>query len=187
MDHTPTTKDSILERIEAAANAIDEVVAGMTDEQLLRGKADGGWSGRDILAHLAADLRWFTAQFEALLEEREPTAAEAFTSSAPPDPRFNLSTQDGRNAAQYEMNRHLSLDEVRQRFAEYRKRAANAIARIPADQFNKQYTIVPLQHMMQVRPARDGEEGWPLWRWISGNTWHHFEDHLKDLEVAARH
>jgi hypothetical protein len=184
MDDAPTTKQDILERNRRAADAIDRVLAELTDEQFLAVPAGGGWSARDVLAHLGADVRWMSAQLAAALEGRAPTELEAFGTEDPPPAGADLSTQDGRNAAQHERYRHLPLDEVRATWARYRDHIAGLIERIPDDQFAVSHTFAPLGHLGHVRPAAEGEEGWPLWRWLAGNTWYHFEDHLADFEAA---
>jgi hypothetical protein len=185
VDDAPTTKEPILERSRCAIEAIDRALASLNDDQLVARPDRGGWSLRDVLAHMAADLRWFSEQLEAKLGDRLPDDAAAFTALRPPPEGVDLSTQDGRNAAQYELNRHLLLDEVRERWVTYRERVLAAVEGLPDGGFSVPHTIAQHGFAGHVRPASEGEEGWPLWRWIAGNAWHHFEDHFRDFEAAA--
>jgi len=186
MDEEPRTKTAISDRFRAAYTAFDEALGKLTDAQMLAPGPEGAWSARDVLAHVAADHRWFAGQMVAALEDREPTAAECFGDVSPPGPEHDLTTQDGRNRLQWEQNRHLSLGEVRGGHREYRAKLEAAIERLPEDQMEKPYAIEMLGFVGRVRRAREGEQGYPLWQWLRGNTWHHYEDHLKDIEAAAR-
>lgn len=184
-DDIPRTKQPILDRFQRACSAFDEALAKLSDEQLLARPAGGGWSARDVLAHVSADNRWFGAQLQACAEDRLPGALESYGTDEPPPPGADLSTQDGRNAAQHERNRGKALEEIRREHAEYRARLLELIRALPDAEFERDYAIADNGHIGWVRPATESEQGFPLWRWLQGNTWHHYEDHLPEIQAAA--
>ncbi len=185
MDDALRTKNAILQRNRDAAARVDRAINALSDEQMLAVSPGGGWSPRDIVAHMGGDLRWFAEQLEALRDGREPSTIRAFGTEDLPTGGHDMSTQDGRNAAQHELLSTLSLNEVRQRWDDYRARVDELIRELPPDSLEVSHTIAPVGEPGQVRPAESGEQGWPLWRWIAGITWYHFEDHAGDLEAAA--
>lgn len=181
MQDVPRSRRAILERFHSAAASLDDALGRLTDEQMLASPA-GGWSSRDVIAHIAADHRWFAGQLLANAEGRMPTALECYGTDEPPDPRHDLATQDGRNAAQYERNRAKGLQDVRDDLVRYRSALLDLIEALPESEFELPYALEPRGHVGWVHPARSGEEGFPLWRWMQGNTWHHYEEHLRDLQ-----
>lgn len=185
MDDAPTTKDAILQRNRDAAARVDRAINALSNEQMLAVSPGGGWSPRDVLAHMGGDLRWFAEQLESLRDGREPSTVNAFGTEDLPTAHHDMSTQDGRNAAQHELLSTLSLDEVRQRWCDNRARLDELIRELPPDSLEVPHTIVPVGETGHVRPAEPGEQGWPLWRWIAGVTWSHFEIHARDLDAVG--
>lgn len=183
MTDIPTTKATIQERNAAAFAAFDAVLAAVPADAWERPGTVGEWSLKDTLAHLASP--WLDGQLEAYLDGREPTAMETFGYEDVPGPEWDLATNDGANGWRYTLERDLTLDEVGQRYADYRQRSDAVIARLPEDAFGREFTLLPLGHWGRLAPA-DATAPWsqPLWRWISGHTWHHAEDHLADFEAA---
>jgi uncharacterized damage-inducible protein DinB len=182
MSDQPETKQAIIERFQRAATALDAAIAPLSDERLLGRPADGGWSKRDILAHIAADQRWWAAQLAASLEGRPPTPEECYAVPVAPPAKYDMSTQDGRNAWQHEHHKAQPLAEIREALLTERARIIELAERLPGTEYAVPYAIVDSGFTGQVRPAREGEQGFPLWQWFRGNTWYHYEDHLEDLE-----
>ncbi len=180
-----TTNAALKARNQSALAAVDAELKSLTDEQLLAPNAVGEWSLRDVLAHLSVE--WLPAQIEAHLEGREPTAMECFGTDEPPGPDHDLSTEDGRNAWQHHRDANLTLAEVRERFARYRRRMDALLERLSDEDLAAMYILEPSGYVGRLRPARDGEVGFvaPLWRWLQGNTWHHYETHLEDIRATG--
>ncbi len=185
MENEPRSRQEILDAFRRSYADFDSALARLTDRQMLATGPGGGWSARDVLAHIAADQRWISGQLQAVLEGREPTVAECYGDVLPPGPEHDLATQDGRNRLQWEQNRHLSLAQVRSNHIEFRARLERILEHIPDDEMERPYAIAMLGSVGQVRPAREGEQGYPLWQWLRGSTWHHFQAHLPDLLAAA--
>jgi uncharacterized protein (TIGR03083 family) len=183
MDDEPQTKQTILERFRSAAEALDAAIAPLSDEQLLSPPAGGGWSKRDILAHIAADQRWWAGQLRAAIDGRPPSPEECFAVPAAPPATYDMATQDGRNAWQHDHHADQPLAVIRELLATSRARLVELANELPDDEYAKPYAIVDSGYTGQVRPARDGEQAFPLWQWFRGNTWHHYEDHLGGLQA----
>lgn len=184
MPADPTTKAAILERSRESAARLEAAFTSLSEEQLLRPNTVGQWSLKDVLAHIAWE--WLAGQLEAYLEGREPTAMECFGHEHAPGPDDDMSTNDGRNAWAYSLDKDLSLSDVLERYWRYRRRIDAVIERLPEEDFERSFAIVALGYVSHVRPAREGETGSPLWLWLKGNTWEHYEDHIEDFEAVRR-
>jgi hypothetical protein len=180
----PTTRAEIMARYRQAAAAWDHSFAQLTGEQTLRPLSPGGWTPKDVLAHIAADHRWLACQLEALARGERPTAFDCYGDDTPTGPQFDFATTDGRNAWQHERLRDLPLETVRRMAAESRARLDSALASLPDETFPRPYTIADNGHTGWVRPAAEGEQGWTMAVWVTNATWRHFEEHLRDLPTA---
>ena len=181
----PTTPSAILARTREAWAALDTALALIDRDELLRPRTAEGWSLRDILCHLGNP--WLTAQIEAHLDGREPTMLSCYGHEVAPEPGEDMSTNDGRNAWHRRALRGLSLEQVHARYLDFRGRTETILRRLPETEGDVIYALVPFGHVGRVLPAREGGPmAFPLWQWLRGETWHHFEDHLRDFEGATR-
>ncbi|MEZ4491901.1 MAG: DinB family protein [Dehalococcoidia bacterium] len=183
VESEPQSGPAIFERFRRAAAALYAAVAPLSDEQLLARPPDGGWAKRDILAHIAADHRWWAGQLAALAAARLPSPDECYAIPGPPPAGYDMATPDGRNAWQFEQHKSQPLPEIHNALLHYRARIIELAEMLPAGEFAAPYAIVESGYTGQVRPAQPGEQGFPLWQWFRGNTWHHYEDHLPDLQA----
>ena len=182
-DDTPTTKAAIIERNRRAAAAMNAALGRLTRDQLLAPGAVGEWSLRDTLSHIGN--HWFPTQIEAYLAGRDPTPLEAWGTEEAPGPEVDMSTNDGRNAWLHAIHRDRPLPQVRERYIRFLERMDRLIEALPESEFATPYAIVDFGWVGRVRPAQEGEQGFPLWQWIRGDYWHHLEDHLPAFEAAA--
>lgn len=178
------TRQEIIARTRAAAARLDVALARLTDDQMLAPNAVGEWSLRDTLSHLGN--HWLAEQLESYLDGRSPDALSATGTTEPPGPEFDLTTNDGRNAWRHHVRRHDSLQQVRDRYRSFLGRMDAAIGRLPEEDFERSFSLTFTDFVGLVRPAGESEEGFPLWQWIRGDTWHHLEDHLPAFEAAAQ-
>jgi hypothetical protein len=137
------------------------------------------------MAHVGADEQWMAGQLEALLAGVPPTALSCYGSEEYANVEIELYTQDQRNAWQYERLRGLSLPEVRDMAAAGHARLMAAIESFSNGQLSEELTIVNLETMGHIRERREGEQGWPLWEWLRGVTYHHYADHASAIRAAA--
>ena len=181
----PTTPAAILARTREAWAALDTALVLIDGEEMLRPRTPEGWSLRDFLCHLGNP--WLTAQLEAYLDGRDPEMFTCFGHETPPEPTDVVETNDGRNAWHRRALRGLSLEQVHDRYLDFRGRTEALLLRLPETEGNVVYALVPFGVTGRVRPALPGEPmSFPLWQWLRGETWHHFEDHLPAFEAASR-
>ena len=184
----PTNPAAILARTREAWTALDAALAQISTEEMLRPRTSEGWSLRDILCHLGNP--WLTAQLDAHLDGREPTMLACFGHEVPPEPSEDMSTNDGRNDWHRRALRSLSMKQVHARYLDFRGRTEAILERLPEGEGEVIYALLPFGHVGRVGPAGPAGPGgplaFPLWQWLREETWHHFEDHLRDFEAAIQ-
>jgi len=183
----PTTIAEVLQRTREAYAAYQDAIAAFDEARLTVPNSVGGWSVRDVIAHVGADQQWMAGQLEALQAGEEPKVGSCYGDYAsPPGPDIDMSTQDGRNAWQRERLAGLSLAEARELAEAGHARLIAAIESFSDEDLTMPLAIGDLGLVGHVRSPRDGEEfAPPLWQWLRGVTWHHYADHTKDLREAA--
>jgi hypothetical protein len=135
---------------------------------------------------VGADQRWMAGQLEALRAGEQPTALSCYGSEEPLPEGMELITQDGRNAWQRERLRGLSLDEVRKMGAESHARLIAVVEAFSDADLAEELTIANLGTQGWIRQRAEGEQGWPLWQWLRGVTYHHYAEHTRELrEIRA--
>ena len=116
------TKAELLAALEASR---DEVTAGFDDIDLSSGVYEGGWNGRELLAHLAS-MEW---TYPRILELPAATDEEAAR------PRDTSETVDDYNRRQVEKRAGATVEELVDEFARNRARTIAAVAAHPDDDF----------------------------------------------------
>jgi len=116
-------KKALLAEIERERAALDATLALLGPRQMTRpGVTRGGWSVKDVLAHLVAwqqlNLGWYEA---GLSGEKPPIPAPGYTLRDLP--RFNQML--------YRKHRRRSLKAIRADYAEYHQRVVDLIERLP--------------------------------------------------------
>ena len=182
---TPTTISSLLERIAAAYAEFAAAIAAIPDDRLTAPNTIGKWSVRDMVAHVGGDERWMAGQLEALQAGELPTSQSCYGDDLPP-PEGDWSSQDARNAWQHERFGGLSLDGARSMAKESHGRLIAVVESFSDQQLSDKLAIADLGTTAHIRPAKDGEPGWPLVEWIGGVTHKHYEDHLQDIRSVGR-
>ncbi len=100
-----------IERLRSARAAFDELLVAVGTDRMTQPIDAGGWSVKDIVAHITSYERWTTAHLRSVLRGEPPTVMEQYGTVEPPegaDP-FDLDTL---NASMHERDRSLTLDEV---------------------------------------------------------------------------
>ncbi len=180
----PTTPAAILARTREVWAALDAALTRIPDAELLCTRTAEGWSLKDTLAHLSNP--WLTAEIEAHLDARDPTPFECYGHDIAPGPEVDITSNDARNAWHHSINQRLTLDQVRARYLDFRARTEAILWRLPESEGDVIFALVPFGHIGRLRPALPGEPlAFPLWQWLRGETWHHYEDHLRAFDAAA--
>ncbi len=165
------TKAELLERIRASYAGWEAVAAAIPDEAMTRPVLPGGWSAKDLLAHVAAYEQWTAAQVRAATEGREPTPMELYgQDDVPDDPQgWDLDRQNAAIHAQY---RDVPLPEV-QAFAERAHRDL----------------VAAIEGTPEEDVARPGAQAWTdgksLLEIVPGQSWRHYEEHIENLRSLA--
>ena len=176
-------KQTILARFRDATRRLAGALDRLDDDAMLAPNAVGEWSLRDTLSHIANP--WLAEQLQSYLGGRAPDPLAATGTTEPPGPEFDLTTNDGRNAWRQSVRAGESLNVVRTRYVEFVASMERLIEAFPDEDFERSFAIHFGDFVGVVRPAQEGEPGFPLWQWLRGDTWHHVEDHLPAFEAAA--
>ncbi|MEA3076549.1 MAG: hypothetical protein QOF60_1457 [Actinomycetota bacterium] len=68
-------RDELIKRYRQGADAVDAALEGVTDDRLDRRPADGGWSARQVVHHLADSEMTSAIRLRRLLTEDDPVIA----------------------------------------------------------------------------------------------------------------
>ncbi|HEX8218921.1 MAG TPA: DinB family protein [Chloroflexia bacterium] len=154
-------KATLLNNVRSGRARLDALLAALTDEQLARPGAEGDWSVKDVIAHIA----WHEREIVRMLRARsleDGVASEL----------WGLPTHE-RNRAIYEGNRDRPLQDVlaesRQVYAELGELLAG------------------LSEADLTDPGRykDMPAEWQPWKLIAENTYEHYHDHAETIGAAS--
>ena len=67
-----TDRRALLERFRIGSEAVNEALAGITDEELDRAPADGGWTARQVAHHLADSEAMAYTRLRRVLADEDP-------------------------------------------------------------------------------------------------------------------
>ena len=67
-----TDRRALLERFRTGSRAIDAALAGITDEELDRAPADGGWTARQVAHHLADSEAMAYTRLRRVIADEDP-------------------------------------------------------------------------------------------------------------------
>jgi hypothetical protein len=143
-------KVELLANIRTGRAQFENALAQFDADQLLAPNLHGGWSIKDLIAHIGFWEQHTALRFSALLRGVEP-----------PDDAL---PQDELNARVYAQNQHKPLAEVRlQEHAAYVQLLLLVENAMDDDLFNPQRFV--------------WTEGKPFAEWIENNTYGHYEEH----------
>jgi hypothetical protein len=167
----PESKTELLERMRAGREEWDALIAQIPDSARTEPALAGGWSVKDLIAHVAAYENWTAAQIRAANEGRAPTDRELYgTDEMPDDPEgWDL---DRQNAAIYAQYKETPLAEV---MSFSRQAFANLVAAVEA--------------VSDADLSRVGAQAWTgdttLLEIIPGQCYAHYEQHTDELKSIA--
>ena len=165
----PASVATVLDRIRTSRTDFDTAVARLTDEQFTAPGADGGWSVKDLVAHVAA---W--EQGIAALLQHEPRfqamGIEDYTAT------MDIDTV---NRRLYELHRDRPSSEVLAMAHEAHERALAVLATLGDEDLEQPYR----EFSDDDRP--DANE--PIINWIAGDTYEHYQEHLPAVQAQANH
>ena len=145
-------KAELLANMQTGYNSFEALLAGLNETQMTTPGVNGGWSVKDNLAHLTA---WHLRQLDLLQGVRQGK-----------EPGIRLVPES-------------SVDEINEQF--YQENKDRSLAEVLAA-FRSSY-----QHVLADVQAMTDEElnkpiSWlndrPIWLWVAGNTYDHYEEHV---------
>ena len=149
----------------------DALIAQIPDSARTEPALAGGWSVKDLIAHVAAYENWTAAQIRAANEGRAPTDSELYgVDEMPDDPEgWDL---DRQNAAIYAQYKETPLAEV-----------MTFSGRAFAD------LVAAVEAVSDEDVARTGAQAWTgdstLLDIIPGQCYAHYEQHVGELRSIA--
>lgn len=170
-EQTPRTKAELVARIERGRAELEQLIAPLTEAELVAPGPDGGWSIKDHLAHLAAWERGIAAllrrqpRWEAMGLDRETVLA---------------TDEDGVNALLDQQNRDRSLSEVLAALRQAQKEMSGALDSLEDADLFKPYSFYESGEESDESEAEDGP---PVIGWIIGNTYDHYDEHRGYIEA----
>ena len=167
----PGSKTELLERMWAGRGEWDALIAQIPDSARTEPALAGGWSVKDLIAHVAAYENWTAAQIRAENEGRAPTNRELYGSEEMPDDPEGWDL-DRQNAMIYARYKEMPLVEVmtfsRQAFADL---------------------VAAVEAVSEEDVARTGAQTWTgdatLLEIIPGQCYEHYAQHAGELRSIS--
>jgi hypothetical protein len=160
-DETPVTVAEMLRRIEAGRAELDRALA------LATGPSEAGWTPKDQLAHIAC---WERSAL-ALLNAEERMAHVGLERGA-----HEALGESGVNDHIYTFYRDMPDSEVRELYEQVH---ADLVAKLRT--MSDEDLLKPYSHYQPNDPPYNAN---PVWPWIVGNTFGHYEEHIEYMRNA---
>lgn len=163
----PMSIAAIVERVRSAHDRLASAIAPLSDEQLQAPALDGGWSVKDVLAHLSF---WD----QRLLHAIEPISGAEISRMAPPaiaDIPYDEQWLETVNARIYAVNRDRCLAGIQAENAATRQRLLSTVARLSP-------------HAVYDPDGLSALLGEPFAPMLLG-AFEHYEEHAEALEAHA--
>ena len=132
----------------------ERVLAEIGEERMLEPGLPGGWSVKDVIAH----VNWYEQEMVVLLETRELAGSDLWGLPA-----------DERNIPIHEQNKDLVLDEVLAKSNQVFERLWELISQLEDDD------------LMEASNFDQMPEDWEPWQVIASNTYEHYQEHVPDI------
>lgn len=149
-------REQAIRRMTRSRDATLRFLAGVPEAELVRSRTQGGWSVKDILAHIAAWEEEAIRRFVLIARGR---GVQIYFYDV--DPR----AVDRFNARVVPAARHLTLDEILRRLARVRRRLIQRLRALPA------------------ASLRDQTHTYPVTAWLPEYAWTHERQHLHRMRA----
>ena len=149
-------KTEVISRIKAERSRWNELVAQIDDDCMLQTAPAGGWTGKDIVAHVT----WYEREMVAMLKSRMLGGSDAWA----------LPIHE-RNAAVHQELKDLTPQEVR------------ACADRTYLELIEQLELLPEEAYADAGYFQHMPGEWAPWKVIAGNTFKHYPKHLPAIRA----
>lgn len=146
--------DDVILRIKQTRSEYEAVLAQIDPSRLEELGAEGGYSVKDVIAHIA----WHEAEMVGLFRQKRLAGS----------PWWNLST-DERNALIWKANHDRPLSETLQEAQAVYRQLLDVLETVSEDELN------------DPRSIQDMPPDWLPWVILAQNTYEHYEHHTKAL------
>jgi hypothetical protein len=154
------TKIRILELIRSERDALEQILAGLSEEQMTQPEVENDWSVKDILAHITDWEKRMVQWVEQSLRDEVPQR---------PAPGLTWDDLDGLNEQIYLLNKDRALDQV--------------LTDFHSSYLQSLRTVEALTEEDLIDPQRFAwRAGQPLWIMVAGNTWEHYKEHAEAIK-----
>ncbi len=164
----PRNKADLMERIGVSWDELMRLIGTLTLEELEQPLGDG-WSAKVHLGHISV----WEASLLALLRGESRQAAMG----APVD-AWEQHDTDAINASVAERAKRWPLDNVLKRAAEIHGEVVAQLDGMTDDDLG-----LPYSHYQPNDPPPNNR---PVYGWVNGNTWLHYEDHIGWLRAGLK-
>jgi hypothetical protein len=151
------TKAELLAAIRRDHTKLQELIAPLSESQMIAPMLDAGWSVKDVLAHISA---W---------EDRCAEWLEAVARGETPE-RPEVKDVDGTNGRDYAAARARSLEDVAAA-----SRGTNAAM------------LRSVEALSEADLADEKRFGWPTWKMARSNSDEHYREHIEQIEAWLTH
>lgn len=169
-EHTPwikaiaesyqVSRDDMLSELRTAWDKLNALLDSYTPEQMTQRTDAAGWTVKDHVIHLAV---WEDG-INALLNKQSRYQAMGLTS----EQWNNTHDVDQMNASIHDQHVNMTLDEVRAQFKSVHDRLVAKVESMTTDDLHLPYGVYS---------PEDADEERPVFSWIGGNSYGHFEEH----------
>jgi hypothetical protein len=163
------SKEALLSKIHESYSRLIDFLVGLDSAQLLESMEEGGWTIKDILAHVTAwedVLIRFYIQGEPIHRMLEIE-----------DAQYWVMSEDEQNERLYQRTRDWTANKV----LEHARETHEALMRILEDLAEDRLRLPPPHLKGEPQSTR------PLFDFIVGNTYDHYEEHLATVrQIAAQ-
>lgn len=163
----PKTKAEILARMDASWDRLMQYVNACSPESLTGPTDPAGWTAKDHLAHLAAWERSMVYLLQGLPRHEGLGVEEAV---------YLEGGFDEINAVIQQASSDLPLEDVLALLASVHAQLRGIVEALPESELQQPYS-----HFLPDEPGRDDDQS-PIILRISGNSDHHFDEHLPYIE-----
>jgi len=154
------TKAKIVDLIQSKRQALESLLAGLDEAQMIQPGVENSWSVKDIMAHITDWERRMVGWIEESLRDEVPQR---------PAPGMSWDDLDRLNEQTYLLNKDRALSAVLADSHHSYERALQVVEALTEEDL--------------VDPGRfDWRGGDPMWHMVAANTWEHYQEHREPIE-----
>ena len=148
-------KSKFLDTLRSVRNTWEALLAKVEKEKMIETSLPGGWSVKDVIAHIT----WHEREMAGLFEAKALVRSEWWELP-----------MDERNALIYEEFKDQTLDEVL------------GTSKQDYERFLAAFEALPEIYLNDPTHFKDMPGDWIPWQVIAGNSYEHYHQHIPDIQ-----